>query len=184
MAKVLVLTLDGTGESRQLARGALSVGRGQDNDWVLVDPGPTPTLSRRHCRFAFGPEGATVTDLGSTNGTRVDGRGLAPRTPATLRGGETIEIGARRVVVEMSEARTQGSNALSAPPPFTFTPTGAGRIGPDMPNILPPGAARAVPVRGTPNASTERSDEVDLFAEGAPPARPRSTVGGDPLAGA
>src|SRR3712207_2662724 len=79
--KALVLTLEGTGETRELVGGALSVGRGQDNDWVLVDPGPTPTVSRRHCRFAVGPEGATVTDLGSTNGTRVDGRPLAPRTP-------------------------------------------------------------------------------------------------------
>ncbi|HYI83786.1 MAG TPA: type VI secretion system-associated FHA domain protein TagH [Acetobacteraceae bacterium] len=176
MTRVLVLTLDGTGESRQLASGALSVGRGQDNDWALVDPGPTPTVSRRHCRFAFGPDGATVTDLGSTNGTRVDGRALAPRTPASLRGGETIEVGARRMFVELSEAKTQG-NALSSPPAFAFTPTG-------MPNILPPGGPRTVPVRGTPNASTGRPDEVDLFAEVGLPGGSRSTVEDDPLAGA
>ena len=125
MAKVLVLTLDGTGDSRQLAGGALSVGRGQDNDWILVDPGPTPTVSRRHCRFAFGPEGATVTDLGSTNGTRVDGRALSPRTPATLRGGETIEVGARRMSVEMSEPWMHGGG-LSAPTPPPPRPDGGG----------------------------------------------------------
>jgi type VI secretion system FHA domain protein len=118
MAKALVLTLEGTGESRELAGGALSVGRGQDNDWVLVDPGPTPTVSRRHCRFAVGPEGATVTDLGSTNGTRVDGRPLAPRTPADLRGGEVIEVGARRVLVEFAEPWARGGPGLPAMEPL------------------------------------------------------------------
>ena len=52
MRQALVLTLEGTGETRELAGGALSVGRGQDNDWVLVDPGPTPLpgldLGRRY----------------------------------------------------------------------------------------------------------------------------------------
>ena len=183
MAKVLVLTLDGTGESRQLAGGALSVGRGQDNDWILVDPGPTPTVSRRHCRFAFGPEGATVTDLGSTNGTRVDGRALSPRTPATLRGGETIEVGARRMSVEMSEPWMHGGG-LSAPTPPPLDPTGAGRIGTDMPNVLPPGSSRPASVRGAPNASGGHLDEGDLFAEGGSLARSRSTIEDDPLAGA
>lgn len=120
MDKVLVLTLEVTGESREVSSGVLSVGRGQDNDWVLIDPGPTPTVSRRHCRFAFGPDGASVTDLGSTNGTRVDGRALAPRTPATLRGGEVIEVGARRVLVDVAEpaARASGPPAPGAADPF------------------------------------------------------------------
>jgi serine/threonine protein kinase/predicted component of type VI protein secretion system len=99
MLTVLVLTLEDTGEIREVSGGVLSVGRGQDNDWVLFDPGPTATVSRRHCRFAVGPKGATVTDLVSTNGTRVNGRSLAPRMPAGLQGGEVIEIGARRMRV-------------------------------------------------------------------------------------
>jgi type VI secretion system FHA domain protein len=183
MAKVLVLTLDGTGESRELSGGTLSAGRGQDNDWVLVDPGPTPTVSRRHCRFAVGPDGATVTDLGSTNGTRVDGRALAPRAPATLRGGEVVEIGSRRMLVDVVAEPWTPSAGLPAPPLLTPHPTGVDGVGAGTPPVPSLQAAQAAPARGAAGASRDQPDDLDLFADDSPPAHLRSAMGGDPLAG-
>src|SRR5260221_14397527 len=64
-AKVAPLTL---GE-------ALVVGRAHPADAVAADPG----LSRKHARFSWEEDGFSVEDLGSTNGTRLNGAPLAAR---------------------------------------------------------------------------------------------------------
>ena len=51
----LILTLAGGGSSgrdkmRTISAGSLSIGRGDDNDWVLPDP--EWILSKRHCVIA------------------------------------------------------------------------------------------------------------------------------------
>jgi hypothetical protein len=69
------------------------VGRGDEADVVLDDPG----ISRRHAEIRVTTDGphlvATLTDLGSTNGTFVDGD-LARSTP--LHDGATISMGRTR----------------------------------------------------------------------------------------
>jgi predicted component of type VI protein secretion system len=54
---------------------------------------PEESISKRHCVFEIGAEGVTVVDTGSTNGTSVGGRALAPHEPCILVGGEALEIG-------------------------------------------------------------------------------------------
>ncbi|HET7486380.1 MAG TPA: FHA domain-containing protein, partial [Acidimicrobiales bacterium] len=51
--------------------GAVVLGRAGD---VVLDH---PTVSAGHARLRVGPGGCTVEDLGSTNGTRLDGRFVA-----------------------------------------------------------------------------------------------------------
>lgn len=50
-----------------------------------------PEISRRHARFRRGSGGYTVEDLGSTNGTFVNGQRLS--SPYMLRSGDTIMFG-------------------------------------------------------------------------------------------
>ncbi|HEX2885271.1 adenylate/guanylate cyclase domain-containing protein [Vineibacter terrae] len=58
------------------------------------------SISRRHARFRAGPGGVlTVEDLGSTNGTAVDGQRIAPYQPIPLRDGARISLGEIKVVV-------------------------------------------------------------------------------------
>ena len=52
-----------------LERGTLVLGRGQDADIRFEDE----LVSRRHCALSFDGQSVTVEDLGSTNGTFVDG---------------------------------------------------------------------------------------------------------------
>ena len=52
-----------------LERGTVILGRGQDADIRFEDE----LVSRRHCAFSFDGSSVTVEDLGSTNGTFVDG---------------------------------------------------------------------------------------------------------------
>jgi pSer/pThr/pTyr-binding forkhead associated (FHA) protein len=81
------------GREFALAGPAMTIGRRADQDIVLVDT----SVSRSHARIELGPAGAAIVDLGSTNGTVVNGLCLRGARTA-LRGGERIEIGA--VVLE------------------------------------------------------------------------------------
>lgn len=67
-----------------------------------------PLLSRRHARIVVSAEGATIEDLGSRNGTFVDGVRVVSATP--LRHGDRIQMGGLTVVFE-------------APPPGFTTAT-------------------------------------------------------------
>src|ERR687893_335329 len=66
--EVVELVMDG--ESQPLeGRGPWTVGRSEDNDVVI----PDPNVSRRHARLSRLDNGFVVEDLGSTNGTLLDG---------------------------------------------------------------------------------------------------------------
>ena len=53
-------------QTRTVAGGEFSIGRGPENDWVLPDP--ERGLSKCHCVFAYRSGGWQVADL-STNGS-------------------------------------------------------------------------------------------------------------------
>ena len=58
------------------------IGRGADADIRVVDTG----VSRRHAEFRLTSGGVQVVDLGSTNGTRVNGSPVAPARWSTATG--------------------------------------------------------------------------------------------------
>jgi hypothetical protein len=76
------------------------IGRGSGCSVVL----PDDLASRQHAAFApaNGPAGGagwTVTDLGSTNGTLVNGRRIPPQQPVALRPSDQVQIGGSIFVV-------------------------------------------------------------------------------------
>ncbi|WP_190140727.1 FHA domain-containing protein, partial [Streptomyces longispororuber] len=69
--------------------GQIRVGRSAQADVPLDDP----DVSRLHCAVTLSPDGrVTVKDLGSTNGTAVDGRVLSDH-PVPLTSGSLLRIG-------------------------------------------------------------------------------------------
>lgn len=64
-----LLTVDGSQQWLELHVGSNVIGRGQDADLRLPDTG----VSRRHVDVRFDGTGAVLHDLGSTNGTTVNG---------------------------------------------------------------------------------------------------------------
>lgn len=54
-----------------------------------------PSVSGRHCHLSRGPQGLLATDLGSSNGTFVDGVRLEPHRPwpVALGAASTCEVG-------------------------------------------------------------------------------------------
>lgn len=66
---------------------ASAVGRGDGNDVVLNDG----FLSLDHARLLYNGRGWVVEDLGSTNGTKINGRPVT--RPSAVRLGDTLEFG-------------------------------------------------------------------------------------------
>ncbi|MEO1316974.1 MAG: FHA domain-containing protein, partial [Pseudomonadota bacterium] len=68
------------------------IGRAPEADLVL----PEARVSRRHARLvrdARSAAGFALEDLGSTNGTFLNGARLGTRTPAGLNDGDSIDLG-------------------------------------------------------------------------------------------
>ncbi|MEZ5064674.1 MAG: SpoIIE family protein phosphatase [bacterium] len=63
------------------------VGRGTGNDLVI----PSQTVSRNHARLVARGERVAITDLGSLNGTRINGRDVKGEALAVA--GDTVEFG-------------------------------------------------------------------------------------------
>ncbi len=76
-----------TGERVRLGDDPVTLGRLDDCDVVLVDA----TVSRRHAEVRRVDDGFEVVDLGSRNGTKVNGRGLVR---GRLDDGDELSIGA------------------------------------------------------------------------------------------
>jgi hypothetical protein len=69
---------------------SITIGRTPSCDCLISDP----TVSRRHAELRRDDDGWTLTDLGSTNGTRVNGRLIADG--AAVRPGDLVVFGAAR----------------------------------------------------------------------------------------
>jgi len=62
---------------------------------------PRERLSRRHAVIMQGEQGYAISDLGSENGSWVNGVRLAPRQPRPLRSGDEIQLGQIRLRFEL-----------------------------------------------------------------------------------
>ncbi|NCL77066.1 FhaA domain-containing protein [Rhodococcus sp. YH1] len=95
--RVLTATLqleDGSGRYYQLREGSNIVGRGQDAQFRLPDTG----VSRRHIDIRWDGQVAMLSDLGSTNGTTVNG---APVQDWQLADGDVIRAGHSEILVRI-----------------------------------------------------------------------------------
>ena len=69
-----------------LDRDWMVIGRGRSADLVIAEP----TISRAHAAIGWDAEGFFMQDLGSTNGTKVNGQ----RSPlARLKDGDDLQLG-------------------------------------------------------------------------------------------
>ena len=86
LAREIVEVVLGDEKYQLEGRGPWSVGRSQENDIVINDP----NVSRKHARISRADNGFVVEDLGSTNGTLLDG---APIDRERIEGGDELTFG-------------------------------------------------------------------------------------------
>lgn len=90
MARIQIAGFDGTLAEKPLGRQNLTIGRSRDCSVVLADS----TASRTHAEISRSADGYSLRDLGSFNGTLLNG---APVQQAVLHDGDVIEIGQTRI---------------------------------------------------------------------------------------
>jgi pSer/pThr/pTyr-binding forkhead associated (FHA) protein len=91
----LPLLVESSGREHALRPGLNVIGREGD---VLIADGKA---SRRHAQITNENGTLTLEDLGSTNGTKVDGTRLAPGERRTLAGGEKVSFGGVEMQVSL-----------------------------------------------------------------------------------
>jgi pSer/pThr/pTyr-binding forkhead associated (FHA) protein len=99
------------------------IGRDSDCDVIL----PTPRLSRRHCRIlpvAQGFLSVALEDLGSSNGTLVNGVRVPARVQRLLRDGDVIEVGGVALAVAVSPVKKRLADAARPQRPPIKKPRG------------------------------------------------------------
>jgi len=122
------------------------IGRADDADLTLADAG----VSRAHARVSAGASGASIEDLGSSNGTFVNGERITGSRQ--LQDGDEIQLGGAILRVSAGTAQTQmiGPGATEAhpgPPPDTPEPEEPPR---EKPFIPAPAAPEPAAAQGPP----------------------------------
>ena len=148
------------GQVWHLTPGVHVLGRAADSDLPLKDPG----VSRRHCRVAVAgpaqglPGIVTVEDLGSGNGTLVDG--VWAGRPTALRPGATIVVGNTTL-----SWRPSASRPPAPPAPARATPT----VAPSGPTTPPPPNRPSPPVAAGSPARAPQQVPVHPLPAATPP---------------
>jgi len=152
---------------------SLKIGRAPDNDLSLQHP----AISRHHLELSQTVHGLVLTDVGSVNGTFVDGARILPHHPTRIERGQELRVGpfilvARRTPADVDQfppaprtSRNGGidriAQRVSAPDPIDFERALARRAAAQRPSI-----ARELPTRPYTGPPSRYLDYLPaMFAE-------------------
>ncbi len=116
---------DDNGPDLRLAPGALVLGSSAEADLVIANQ----TVSRRHARLLVDDRGVTIEDLGSTNGTFVNGKRIT--SPILVEDSANLKFGGLKLTLapaperkpirfEADEAMSSGASVLLGPATVGF----------------------------------------------------------------
>ena len=153
----------------------LLIGRHADGAGRLADD---DEISRSHARISLDRSGfCAIEDLGSTNGTFVNGLRIAG--PQTLSVGDTIEVGGTTLVVRELPVPTSERALKAVHPQPTVAPRGSASGRQETPSIArgpagrpqrglysadPPGADRPTPAPGSAAADDDEDEPTAAHA--------------------
>jgi pSer/pThr/pTyr-binding forkhead associated (FHA) protein len=112
---------DGRVREINLSSEEYLVGRGEDCNLVLHDP----SISRHHCLVRIRGKEAIISDLGSSNGTFINGHRLLSQTK--LNTGDELALGTYRYIVDLGD-----NPDFRLPDALGFDPQAATRTVKDM----------------------------------------------------
>jgi hypothetical protein len=99
--RLVILEGELAGQEFAPARQVLVIGRSQQNEIVLAEQG----ISRQHASMQHGPQGWILTDLGSTNGTLLNGQPIRAQEPYLLHPGDRVTIGSSVLLFQQDAPR-------------------------------------------------------------------------------
>lgn len=114
-----------TGEQIPIRSPVVTIGTGGQSDVVLADD----SVSKIHARLEYEMGGWRLTDLGSTNGTYVEGVRLAPNVPTPLAYGSSVRLGGMALQFHPVESADPDAARAGFTPPSAPTPLAERRGG-------------------------------------------------------
>lgn len=128
--------------------GHLWVAGRDSNSEIPID---SPHISRKHFELVRTNEGFFITDLGSSNGTKLNGARIPPHEPTRLNSGDDLQIKNVTLVFEIRDANfNQRVEALAAPAFNPMFPGGSGANGGLPMAYLPPGSENPTEMQSSP----------------------------------
>lgn len=152
------------GSARDFAGPIVRIGRRPDNDLVF-DPKRDLLVSGHHAEIRHVDGRTLVVDVGSKNGTFVNGERI--RAPMPLMPGDRIELGPEGPEFSIEIVADAGDTSLPGSVPAARAPR---RVHPDDPTPPPSSLYGSAPISGTPQAKPAASG-------GAVAARSKRRVG-------
>jgi len=135
-----IRSLDQT-EEYPVAKPRVDVGRGTDNDLTLA----FPTVSTHHARVLADSSGCRIVDLGSANGTFVNGQELPVKEERVLHNGDEVQIGPFTLVFSGAGAPVGVVRPVVRPGHTVMLPAGK----PPRLRVTTPDGTREVPLAKT-----------------------------------
>jgi len=89
---------------------AIAIGRATDNQIVLSDP----LVSRHHARLERADGVYHIIDLGSANGTQINGVEIEPKAQHPLKEGDTITIGGFTLALRLTPAAEEATRVATS----------------------------------------------------------------------
>jgi len=120
MAKLVVLSAGFNGRTHDLNVDKTTIGRVEDNTFQITDP----SVSSHHCEIVLRGSDVVIHDLGSTNGSFINGEKISE---SVLKPGQTLKLGQIELqlipegapIPPSKPAPAAGAPAPSAPAPST-----------------------------------------------------------------
>jgi pSer/pThr/pTyr-binding forkhead associated (FHA) protein len=163
--------VEGTGAGELVAlTGPVTIGRSRDAGLVLADE----LVSRRHALVTPTGPGAVVEDLGSRNGTFVNGQDI--HGPTHLEPGDQLQLGVTLVELRSATQIAERPSAVHPVPPPLAVPARAPDYleGADSDDSAPPaGRAGAAPAHPDPGLAAPPPPLTPPPAAARPADRPR-----------
>lgn len=105
MAVLIGMSAEVKGKSYEVVRDKTTIGRNATNLIVIEHP----TVSGRHCQITHVGKRFTITDLGSTNGTRVNSREI---TECDLRPKDLVQVGSVEFMFDAEESEIEDTRSF------------------------------------------------------------------------
>jgi len=117
MAKLVILTQGMTDRAHELKADRTTIGRVEDNMFQIAEP----SVSSHHCEVLLRGKDVVIKDLGSTNGTFINGEKI---TESVLQPGQTLRLGNIELRLDTGApgARASTGAPATAPAPAKTTP--------------------------------------------------------------
>ncbi|MCX7958439.1 MAG: ATPase, T2SS/T4P/T4SS family, partial [Deltaproteobacteria bacterium] len=107
----LKITGQGSEKIQEFNKSTVFIGRSQENDLIL----PVPSVSKRHARLLIKDGRYVIMDLGSTNGTFVNGKQI--NGPVVVKPNDIISLGEYELVIVSSAPKPVTAEIKQKTPP-------------------------------------------------------------------